>query len=236
MPSPLFLAAALLAWSTTAALAQPPQPAELLPRETAEGVVFSCFAPDAQQVYLAGDFNAFARNRGGQITDTRFAMSGPDANGVFRKTVPLPPGLYRYKFAIPGSAWTWFAPDYATQRDQDGNAYLVVDGTPDPDPPAVSARAAYATNGLVHFELFAPDATIVYLAGSFNHWADNRDGRVINLRYALRGPDAHGVWRIALPLPQGRHAYQFVLDGTTWISDPNTPGTAPDHHSFVEVP
>lgn len=219
------------------AFAQPPQPAELLPRETADGVVFSCLAPDATRVFLAGDFNAFARNRGGQVTDSRFAMTGPDRNGVFRKTVPLPPGLYRYKFAIEGSnSWTWIAPDYALHRDQEGNAYLVVDGQADSDPPAASARAAHTAEGLVHFELFAPDAILVYLAGSFNNWADNRDGRVIDLRFAMRGPDANGIWRASLPLPRGRHAYQFVLDGSTWISDPNAPVSPPDHHSFVEVP
>lgn len=201
----------------------------------AEGVEFQCRAPGAFRVFLAGDFNGFAHNRNGRIEDTQFAMKGPDSNGVFRKTVVLAPGLYRYKFAIEGAEWTWFAPEYELQRDQGGNAYLVVSGSPDPAPRAVGARTPWIEKGMVHFELFAPEAYIVYLAGSFNNWADNHAGRVMDLRYVMRGPDAHGIWHASLPLGRGRHEYQFVINGNTWIIDPLSSETTTDQHSVVEV-
>lgn len=215
-------------------IAQPPQPAGLAPRESEVGVVFQCYAPEAKKVFLAGDFNQFALNRGGRIHDPQFAMTGPDEQGIFRRTVNLPPGLYRYKFAIESDTWTWFVPAYEVERDGDGNAFFFVDGIPD-GPNRVAARGASVKSFGVIFELFAPHAHIVYLAGDFNEWAHNKDGKVTDLRYAMRGPDEFGIWRATLPLPPGRHTYQYVIDGREWISDPMAKQTTPDQHSIVEV-
>jgi 1,4-alpha-glucan branching enzyme len=218
----------------TTARAQPPQPAALAPRETETGVVFQCYAPEATRVFLAGDFNAFARNRGGRITDRQFALSGPDSNGVFSTTVRLPPGLYRYKFALETDTFIWFAPDYEFQRDADSNAFLVVDGVVD-DTKRPAARGAVVEDDSVWFEVFAPHADMVYLAGSFNQWAKNQNGQVTDLRYAMRGPDDNGIWRAQIALPRGRHAYQFVINGREWISDPMAAETTTNRHSIVEV-
>ena len=223
----------LIVWSAIA-LAQPPQPAALAPRETETGVLFQCYAPEATRVFIAGDFNAFAGNRGGRITDRQFALSGPDTNGVFRTTVHLPPGLYRYKFAMETDTFTWFAPDYEFRRDADSNAFLVVDGVID-ETERPAARGAVIEDTSVWFEVFAPHAHMVYLAGSFNQWAHNRNGQVTDLRYAMRGPDDHGIWRTQLALPRGRHAYQFVIDGREWVSDPKAAETTTNRHSIVEV-
>ncbi len=225
---------ALSALASTA-WAQPRQPAELAPMETPDGVLFQCYAPQATYVFLAADFNQFGGNRHGRIENLDFAMSGPDSNGVFRKTIPLAPGLYRYKFAIEGTPWIWFIPDYEQQHDQDGNAYLIVRGTPDTGSRARSARAPRIEDGRVIFELFAPDAHIVYLAGNFNNWANNKQGKVTDLRFAMRGPDSSGIWRSSLPLGRGRHSYQFVINGREWISDPLAAETTPSRHSIVEV-
>jgi len=217
------------------ALAQPPQPAALAPRETADGVLFQCYAPEAKRVFLAGDFNKFAHNVGGRIKDTQFAMSGPDANGIFSKTIKLDPGVHRYKLAIEGDGFTWFVPDYERTRDSDGNAYVVVDGVADQPGRVKSAHAPRVTTNGVIFELFAPDADIVYLAGSFNKWANNREGRVQDLRFAMRGPDEFGIWRTTLNLAPGKHEYQYVVNGRSWIVDPLVDEQTADHHSVLEV-
>ena len=65
----------------------PPQPRSLLPRKVDGGIHFQCYAPEAHVVYLAGDFNGWANNVDGRITNSAFAMSGPDTNGVWRKTI-----------------------------------------------------------------------------------------------------------------------------------------------------
>ena len=215
------------------------QPGRLLPRETTGGGLFRCYAPEAGRVYLAGSFNQWAGNVGGRIADTRFAMSGPDEHGVFHKTVPLPVGVHAYKFAIenPDRTMTWISPDFAPRRDEEGNALIVVDGVLDDEESLVYPQPPWrGPDGSTTFELFAPDAEIVFLAGDFNNWANRKAGQVHDLRFAMRGPDAHGIWRISAALAPGRYRYQFVLNGSTWIQNPLVTTVTPDGHSILEAP
>ena len=66
---------------------------------------------------------------------------------------------------------------------------------------------------LVRFELTAPDAGTVRLAGSFNEW----DASSVELRPS--GKD--GVWTATVLLKPGQHEYLFVVDNESWIQDPN---------------
>lgn len=66
---------------------------------------------------------------------------------------------------------------------------------------------------LVRFELTAPDAGTVRLAGSFNEW----DASGVELRPS--GKD--GVWTATISLKPGQHEYLFVVDNESWIQDPN---------------
>ena len=34
---------------------------------------------------------------------------------------------------------------------------------------------------------------------------------------------AGGAWHVALPLASGRHVYAFVVDGSSWVADPQAP-------------
>ena len=68
---------------------------------------------------------------------------------------------------------------------------------------------------LVHFVLVAPKATRVALVGEFNGW----DATATPMRSVRSG----GLWLVALPLPPGRHVYAFVIDGSTWMPDPEAP-------------
>jgi 1,4-alpha-glucan branching enzyme len=54
----------------------------------------------------------------------------------------------------------------------------------------------------------------VAVVGDFNGW--NPDANVMTA-------DARGVWTTTVPLPPGRHAYAFVVDGTVWVTDPRAP-------------
>jgi 1,4-alpha-glucan branching enzyme len=102
-----------------------------VPQKAEGGVLFQCYAPEARAVYLAGDFNGWANNVDGRITNAEFAMSGPDTNGVWRKTVKLDPGVYRFKFNLNGEASGWFAPDSIDELDGDKNAIIHVDASGD---------------------------------------------------------------------------------------------------------
>jgi len=71
--------------------------------------------------------------------------------------------------------------------------------------------AAAADTVFVRFELVAPAARSVAVAGSFNGWRTDALPMV-------RG--AAGVWFITVPLPIGEHRYDFVVDRTRWVTDP----------------
>jgi hypothetical protein len=73
---------------------------------------------------------------------------------------------------------------------------------------------------LVHFQIHAPGAAQVDLVGEFNHW---RPGVI-----RLQGPDASGHWTTEVSLPDGQYEYQFLVDGKTWVTDPNAPVHRPD--------
>jgi len=65
----------------------------------------------------------------------------------------------------------------------------------------------------VHFQIHAPGAQRVELVGDFNNWTPG----VIR----LQGPDASGHWTANVELPEGLYEYQFLVNGKTWVTDPN---------------
>jgi hypothetical protein len=84
----------------------------------------------------------------------------------------------------------------------------------------VDAAADAATRPVpVQFLLGArdvPDATQVSLVGDFNDW--NAGATPLALH--------NGVWSSSVPLAPGRHVYAFVVNGTTWLADPQAPRAA----------
>ncbi len=226
----------------------------LVVSQTGDGVLFQCQTNGARVMYLAGDFNGWAQNVGGRITNPEFAMSGPDTNGVWRKVVKLDPGTYRFKFNINGEPDGWFAPDTIDERDGDKNAIfrLGADGnviihsarSPKWKPqilegsaPAEPQDGAPGGRALprILFQFYAPDAHIVYLAGDFNNWANNRDGLTFEPQFAMDGPGANGIWRKTITVPPGKHLYQFVIDGDRWVADPNAEENDKENHSILVV-
>lgn len=206
-------------------------------QKSGDGVLFQCETNGARVVYLAGDFNGWAQNEGGRITKPEFAMTGPDTNGVWRKVVPLDSGTYRFKFNVNGEPTGWFAPDSIDERDGDKNAVFRVIGSG-----GVLIRSARnplwkptPTERGIRFQLYAPDAHIVYVAGDFNKWGKNRDGLVYDPQFAMTGPDSNGVWRVEVELKPGRHLYQFVVDGDRWKTNPNADENDTENHSVVVV-
>lgn len=63
-------------------------------QHTDAGIVFATFAPGAQQVHVAGDFNDWSAEA------TPMVRNGKD--GTFHATLPLSPGRYRYRYVIDG--------------------------------------------------------------------------------------------------------------------------------------
>ena len=57
---------------------------------------------------------------------------------------------------------------------------------------------------------FAPDARVVFVAGSFNEW---------NPQVTPLIGDGDGTWDVELPLLPGRYEFKFVVDGC-WCCEP----------------
>jgi len=84
---------------------------ERLPRLTE--VVFSVFAPEAKEVYVAGDFNRWGLDKEARMEQ---------ANGTWRKKVNLAAGKYHYRFVIDGK---WM--EDANNPSQEVNPYGSMD-------------------------------------------------------------------------------------------------------------
>jgi hypothetical protein len=72
----------------------------------------------------------------------------------------------------------------------------------------------------VHFQIHAPGAQQVELVGNFNNWTPGT--------IRLLGPDASGHWTAEVSLPEGRYEYQFLVNGKSWVTDPDAPTHRPD--------
>jgi hypothetical protein len=78
--------------------------------------------------------------------------------------------------------------------------------------PEMGSRVAVVPDTVyVRFELVAPQARSVSVAGSFNGW---QVGAIPLARVA------DGLWATTVALPVGEHRYEFVIDGTRWVPDP----------------
>jgi len=80
--------------------------------------------------------------------------------------------------------------------------------------PKKSSKQSRAKTKKVGFQLFAPEAQKVTLAGDFNDW----DVNTIQMK-----KDSKGTWKASVSLPSGRYEYRFWVDAV-WHDDPNAEG------------
>jgi hypothetical protein len=79
---------------------------------------------------------------------------------------------------------------------------------------AVDAQPANA----VEFVFVSPAAQNVSLVGDFNGWD--------SAATPMQRSDGKTTWSVAVRLPPGLHLYAFVVDGVTWVVDPQAPLSA----------
>ena len=83
-------------------------------------------------------------------------------------------------------------------------------------PHAPVTQAASKTEGLMSrsLKVSLQGAHRVAIAGDFNEWNSQRD------TLASAGD---GSWTITLRLSRGNYQYQYIIDNTTWVPDPDNP-------------
>lgn len=82
-------------------------------------------------------------------------------------------------------------------------------------PAAPGTVAERPDSVFVRFELYAPTAHQVNLAGSFNGWNAETT--------PLVQVDGSGLWTVTVPLRSGQVQYGFMVDGRRWVPDPAAP-------------
>jgi len=71
----------------------------------------------------------------------------------------------------------------------------------------------------VQFALDAPGAASVAVAGDFDGWTGS---------HTLDDLDGDGIWTARVPIRPGVHAYMFLVDESTWMTDPRAQRYAED--------
>jgi chromosome partitioning protein len=86
------------------------------PVPTAEGVLFTLKAPEAQRVQIAGDFNSWEP----AVNEMEFS------NGVWRAIISLTPGKYKYRYVVDGD-WKTDPLNPEVERSPYGDYDSVID-------------------------------------------------------------------------------------------------------------
>jgi hypothetical protein len=92
--------------------------------------------------------------------------------------------------------------------------------TVDPSGPILASLGDEA-EGVVYiqFVLDAPGAASVAVTGDFDGWEGS---------HGLEDLNGDGVWSGRVPVRPGVHAYMFLVDGSTWMTDPRAERFADD--------
>ncbi|MEQ8820874.1 MAG: hypothetical protein RLY93_11570 [Sumerlaeia bacterium] len=90
--------------------------------------------------------------------------------------------------------------------------------------PALAAEALpliYTPTGVL-FRVKAPDASSVYIAGTFNGWANSDGYTVSDPESKMFGPDENGVFEHFYTLTPGVHVFKYCVNGTHdgWMPGP----------------
>jgi len=104
-----------------------------------------------------------------------------------------------------------------------GDDAPAIDAAPKPpDAPPIDAPAATTCEKSFRLEGNAGAAS-VWLTGSFTSWGGNPGAGAVEL---VKGAD--DVWTVMKTMDAGSHQYKFIVDGTSWISDPANPNFIDD--------
>jgi glycosidase len=188
---------------------------------TAPGsVAFELADQGYSQVFVAGEFNGW--NQSGNAMQK-------DGN-VWRTTIDLAAGSYPYKFVADGN---WIADPAATETVDDGyggkNSVKVVGGGGAAAPaaggtasaPSAGAAAAGPPESVTfRYQPLISGIQSCHVVGSFNDWNQTS--------HPMNDDDGDGTWEATVELAPGEYRYKFLVDGNTWLEDPNAQDSADD--------
>ncbi|MEW6555862.1 MAG: glycogen-binding domain-containing protein [Elusimicrobiota bacterium] len=185
------------------------------PVETKAGVKF-VYKGTAENVFLAGSFNDWSTTKN---------LLKQVKQDVWEIVLPLDAGKYQYKFVVDGN-WTPDAENPNTADDGYGGQNAIVEVTKSAEKIVPTGKdkssAPFPVKDGYKFTFYAPTADAVCLAGSFNNWADSKDGVIENPQYLMK-KNPQGIWVKIVPLSSGQYQYKYCVDGKPdgWTADPH---------------
>lgn len=234
-------AAALIAFSAepqtahaqTQSTYSPASSITVAPKDDTNSVTIRYKDPAAKSVFLAGSFNNW------DATALQMTKKGD----VFEAKLDLKNGEYQYKFVLNGETWITDPENGDRADDNYGGKNSVLrltkeaieaakkkeelkmrlaEGKADDSGLTTSLTIEKIGRGRsrVTFKHFAPGAEHVYVAGSFNGWAGDKDPMQKN----------GNMFTWTTELPDDEYHYKFVVNGTDWKSDPLNPESVDDNH------
>jgi len=88
--------------------------------------------------------------------------------------------------------------------------------------------AVRQVDGGILFEYTDASAASVSLAGDFNDWSTDAT--------SMSDPEGDGIWSVVMKLKPGSYQYKFVVNGGTWVADPDNARTGGDYgNSLLEI-
>jgi 1,4-alpha-glucan branching enzyme len=176
---------------------------------------FTYADPKARTVEVAGEFSNW-----------KTLPMAKDTSGNWTRTLQLPAGWYGYKLIVDGD-WKLDPKNPARKFVNDIEDSVVnVGNVPEP---------AQESAGPVTLTFTEPQAKTVQVAGDFNRWLDNVEGKVTGKTEWMMQRETAGHWKYVLTLPPGSYRFKYVIDGgERWAQDPNFPASA-DGNSILEI-
>jgi len=225
--------------ANASAVVAPPQAKEGAPLREGDSVLFRFHAPaNTVKVFVAGSFNEFALNQNGAVTDDKFALTKA-GDGFFWTRALVDPKVEQYKYVVLDTfgGFSWVADPFVKETDKDGNSTLDF-GKIERLPASLTREGAPLRDGdAVVFRFRAPsEAMKVFLAGSFNGFANPQEGVVSDEAFAMtRGAD--GLYSKRVVIGATTEKYKYVVlgknGGFTWVADPFVKATDADGNTVV---
>ncbi|WP_305767917.1 hypothetical protein [Candidatus Epulonipiscium viviparus] len=176
------------------------------PSVTGHKVTFRYYAPDAQTVTVASDFNAWS--------DTANPMSDDDKDGIWEMEIDLKSGIYEYLFVVDGNRVNDPA-NSATAENGNNTVTIIIN---------VAVESPEVRGKTVTFRYHHPYAKTVTVKGAFNNWSEEA---------MIKNDD--DIWEIAFDLEAGDYEYSFVVDDQEILDPENDDQLSYDGKNLVHI-
>lgn len=174
-----------------------------------------------QSLYLAGTFNNFLVN----VSDKEKYLMKKAGDKQYQITLNLPPGKYLYEFRSKNRARyiDWNAGDFFVDEKKYNEVFAA----------RTVGGKTLNPNTLIPVEFhYKPSASLmsVHVAGTFNFWGGSLFSSGQYDKYALKMKWNHETKQYVAKtrLPSGIIYYKFVVNGRSWIIDPENRETMND--------